>query len=90
MQTQTDLTMLYRIARYYYRDCLSQIEIAERENISSSQISCLFEKVVITPLNQSNINYSSRVFQAIATAAALLLVPTIIQRAVGSKTVNYE
>jgi predicted DNA-binding protein YlxM (UPF0122 family) len=89
MQTQTDLTMLYRIARYY-RDCLSQVEIAERENISRSQISCLFEKVVITPLNQSNINDSSRVFQAIATAAALLLVPTIIQRAVGSKTVNYE
>lgn len=44
MQGQSDLMMLYRIARYYYEDGLSQKQIAKRENISRSQISRLLEK----------------------------------------------
>jgi DNA-binding transcriptional regulator LsrR (DeoR family) len=44
MQSNTDYTMLYRIAKYYYEDKLSQSEIAKKEHISRPHISRLLDK----------------------------------------------
>lgn len=44
MARRTDAMLLYRIARYYYIDNLSQNEIASIENISRSQISRLLDR----------------------------------------------
>lgn len=44
MTRKPELTLLYRIARRYYIDKLSQSEIAEMENISRSQISRLLDR----------------------------------------------
>lgn len=44
MTRKPELTLLYSIARSYYIDNLSQSQIAERENISRSQISRLLDK----------------------------------------------
>lgn len=44
MQDNTDYTMLYRLAKYYYEDNLSQNEIAQKENISRPHISRLLDK----------------------------------------------
>lgn len=44
MQCNTDYTMLYRIAKYYYEDKLSQSEIAQKEHISRPHISRLLDK----------------------------------------------
>lgn len=43
-QDNTDYTMLYRLAKYYYEDNLSQSEIAQKEHISRPHISRLLEK----------------------------------------------
>lgn len=44
MKTGPDISTIYRIARYYYADGLSQEEIAAKEGFSRSQISRLLEK----------------------------------------------
>ena len=44
MGNRTDIMLLYRIARHYYIDHLSQQEISDIENISRSQISRLLNK----------------------------------------------
>ncbi|MDD4296967.1 MAG: sugar-binding domain-containing protein [Ruminiclostridium sp.] len=44
MQDNTDYTMLYRLAKYYYEDKLSQSEIAQKEHISRPHISRLLDK----------------------------------------------
>jgi len=44
MKTGADISTIYRIARYYYVDELSQEEIAVKEGFSRSQISRLIEK----------------------------------------------
>jgi len=44
MKTGPDLSTIYRIARYYYADGLSQEEIASKEGFSRSQISRLIER----------------------------------------------
>jgi len=44
MQRKPDIYLLYKIARYYYVDGISQNEIAEKVNISRSQISRLLQK----------------------------------------------
>ena len=44
MKTGPDATTIYRIARYYYKDGLSQDLIAKREGYSRSQVSRLLEK----------------------------------------------
>ncbi|OQB98603.1 MAG: Deoxyribonucleoside regulator [Spirochaetes bacterium ADurb.Bin110] len=44
MKTGPDISTIYRIARYYYADGLSQEEIATKEGFSRSQISRLLEK----------------------------------------------
>jgi len=46
MSRRTDAMLLYRIARYYYVDMLSQSEIASIENISRSQISRLLSRAL--------------------------------------------
>lgn len=45
MPKRVDSMLLYRIARYYYKDGLGQDEIAAREGLSKSQISRLLDKV---------------------------------------------
>jgi deoxyribonucleoside regulator len=44
VKTGPDLSTIYRIARYYYADGLSQEEIASKEGFSRSQISRLIER----------------------------------------------
>ena len=44
MTKKQDLTLLYRIARQYYIDRIPQTQIAEKENISRSQISRLITR----------------------------------------------
>ncbi|MDK2905718.1 MAG: hypothetical protein PWR12_1794 [Eubacteriaceae bacterium] len=44
MQDKTDYTMLYRVAKYYYEDNLSQNEIAQKEHVSRPHISRLLDK----------------------------------------------
>lgn len=44
MLNNIDLTMLYRIAKYYYEDHLSQNEIAQREHVSRPHVSKLLDK----------------------------------------------
>lgn len=44
MQDNTDYTMLYRLAKYYYGDKLSQNEIAQKKHISRPHISRLLDK----------------------------------------------
>lgn len=44
MKNGPDISTIYRIARYYYADGLSQEEIASKEGFSRSQISRLIEK----------------------------------------------
>lgn len=44
MQENTDYTMLYRIAKYYYIDNMSQSEIAVKEHMSRPHISRLLDK----------------------------------------------
>lgn len=44
MKTGPDVSTIYRIARYYYADGLSQEEIAGKEGFSRSQISRLIER----------------------------------------------
>ncbi|MGI6526555.1 MAG: sugar-binding transcriptional regulator [Caldicoprobacterales bacterium] len=44
MQDNTDYTMLYRIAKYYYIDNMSQSEIALKEHMSRPHVSRLLEK----------------------------------------------
>ncbi len=44
MQENTDYTMLYRIAKYYYIDNMSQSEIAMKEHMSRPHISRLLDK----------------------------------------------
>lgn len=44
MAKKPEITLLYRIAKSYYIDKLSQSQIAEMENISRSQISRLLER----------------------------------------------
>jgi len=44
MRDKTDYTMLYRIAKYYYVDKLSQSEIAQKEHLSRPHISRLLDK----------------------------------------------
>ena len=44
MLDKTDYTMLYRVAKYYYEDNLSQSEIAQIEHVSRPHISRLLDK----------------------------------------------
>lgn len=44
MPRRSDLMTLYRVARYCYKDGLTQKQIAAKENLSRSQISRLLEK----------------------------------------------
>lgn len=55
MQSNIDYTMLYRIAKYYYQDKLSQSEIAQREHLSRPHISRLLDKARECGIVQINI-----------------------------------
>ena len=43
-RNRTDMMQMYRIAKMYYMDCLTQAQIAAAENISRSQISRLLDQ----------------------------------------------
>ena len=43
MQDNTDYTMLYRIAKYYYIDNMSQSEIALKEHMSRPHVKAAWE-----------------------------------------------
>lgn len=70
MSDNLDYTMLYRIAKYYYQDKLSQNEIAQREHLSRPHISRLLDKARECGIVQINVVFPEE--QLVSKTGAML------------------
>lgn len=61
MDAELDYTLLYRVAKAYYEDNLTQQEIADVENFSRPQISRLLKKVTEERLVTYQLNFPARI-----------------------------
>ena len=61
MDQNLDYTLLYRVAKAYYKDKMTQQEIAEVENFSRSQISRMLKRAQDEELVTYSLNFPSGV-----------------------------
>jgi DNA-binding transcriptional regulator LsrR (DeoR family) len=94
MKTGPDISTIYRIARYYYAEGLSQEEIAVKEGFSRSQISRLIEKAkslglvkitVVPPSSQQTETLSGALVETLGLRTAAV-VP--IEKSAGQEEIT--
>jgi len=82
MKTGPDISTIYRIARYYYADGLSQEEIAAKEGFSRSQISRLIERAkalglikitIVPPASQHTEELSEMLVEKLGLRTAIVV-----------------
>lgn len=90
MPRQSDLLTLYRVSRYWYKDGMTQKQIASIENLSRSQISRLLERARELGIVRVSLNLPSEfdMNELAQTLKSRLNLESVIVAPVGSGNMN--